>query len=67
LSVFGQYFWLTRPYRNHGQSIGHKITREISQPQTRDRLTARNVEVLEDLTGINAQWSGIKSLIKVDR
>jgi hypothetical protein len=43
------------------------MTREISQPQTRDRLTARNVELFEDLIGINPQLPGIKSLIKVDR
>ncbi len=42
-------------------------TRHIATEKTRDRLTRRTVEVFHDLTGINPQWSGIKSLIRVQR
>ncbi|NJM73767.1 MAG: ISAs1 family transposase [Scytonema sp. RU_4_4] len=39
----------------------------ITTERTRDRITTRKVEVFDDLTGINPQWNGIKSLIRVER
>ena len=35
--------------------------------KTRDRITTRKLEVFDDLNGINPEWKGIKSLIKVER
>lgn len=42
-------------------------SRYITTERTRDRLTTRTVEVFDELTGINPQWNGIKSLIRVER
>jgi predicted transposase YbfD/YdcC len=43
------------------------VSRYITTEKIRDRFTTRTVEVFHDLTGINQQWTGIKSLIKVER
>lgn len=40
---------------------------DIRNEKTRDRITTRKVEVFDDLNGINPEWKGIKSLIKVER
>jgi predicted transposase YbfD/YdcC len=42
-------------------------SRYIQTEKTRDRLTTRTVEVFDDLDGIDPQWTGIKSLIRVER
>lgn len=42
-------------------------SRYIATEKTRDRLTTRSVEVFHDLNGIDPQWTGIKSLIRVER
>lgn len=43
------------------------VSRYITREKTRDRLTTRTVEVFQDLAGINPQWQGIQSLIRVER
>jgi predicted transposase YbfD/YdcC len=43
------------------------VSRHIETEKTRNRFTTRTVEVFDDLTGINPQWTGIKSLIRVER
>ncbi|MEH2279994.1 MAG: ISAs1 family transposase [Nostoc sp.] len=46
----------------------HKpVSRHIETEKTRNRFTTRTVEVFDDLTPINSQWTGIKSLIRVER
>lgn len=40
---------------------------DIRTEKTRDRVTTRKVEVFDDLKGIDPEWTGIKSLIKVER
>jgi predicted transposase YbfD/YdcC len=40
---------------------------DVRTEKTRDRFTTRKVEVFHDLNGINPEWTGIKSLIKVER
>lgn len=40
---------------------------DIRTEKTRDRITTRKVEVFNDLNGINPEWTGIQSLIKVER
>ncbi len=42
-------------------------SRYIASERTRNRVTTRTTEVFNDLTGINQQWTGLKSLIKVER
>lgn len=42
-------------------------SRYIQTEKTRDRLTTRTVEVFDNLDGIDPQWTGIKSLIRVER
>ncbi len=42
-------------------------SRYIATEKTRDRLTTRTVEVFHDLNGIDLGWTGIKSLIRVER
>jgi predicted transposase YbfD/YdcC len=42
-------------------------SRYIATEKTRDRLTTRTVEVFHDLNGIDSGWTGIKSLIRVER
>lgn len=42
-------------------------SRYIETEKTRNRLTTRTVEVFDDLNGIDSQWVGIKSLIRVER
>jgi predicted transposase YbfD/YdcC len=42
-------------------------SRYVQTEKTRDRLTTRIVEVFDDLNGIDPQWTGIKSLIRVER
>ncbi|HIK08411.1 MAG TPA: ISAs1 family transposase [Trichormus sp. M33_DOE_039] len=41
--------------------------RVIETERTRDRLTTRIVEVFHDVNGIDPAWTGIKSLVKVER
>ena len=43
------------------------VSRHIETEKTRNRFTTGIVEVFDDLTGINQQWTGIKSLIRVER
>lgn len=43
------------------------VSRNVSIERTRDRVTQRTVSVFHNLTGISPDWSGIKSLIKVER
>ncbi|MDZ8066277.1 MAG: hypothetical protein RMY64_11660 [Nostoc sp. DedQUE08] len=43
------------------------VSRHIETEKTRNRFTTRTVEVFDDLTLINSQWTGIKSLIRVER
>ncbi len=46
----------------------HKpVSRHIETEKTRNQFTTRTVEVFDDLTAINCQWTGIKSLIRVER
>lgn len=42
-------------------------SRYIATEKTRDRFTTRTVEVFHDLNGIDPQWTGIQSLIRVER
>ncbi len=42
-------------------------SRVIETEKTRDRLTTRTVEVFHDVNGIDPAWTGIKSLIRVER
>lgn len=42
-------------------------SRNVKTEKTRDRKTTRTVEVFHNLKGIDPQWRGIKSLIKVER
>jgi predicted transposase YbfD/YdcC len=42
-------------------------SRDVSIERTRDRVTQRTVNVFHNLAGISPEWSGIKSLIKVER
>jgi predicted transposase YbfD/YdcC len=42
-------------------------SRVIETEKTRDRFTTRIVEVYHDVSGIDPEWMGIKSLIKVER
>ncbi|MEI2581242.1 ISAs1 family transposase [Scytonema sp. PRP1] len=43
------------------------VSRHLETEKTRDRFITRSVEVFNDLTGISPQWTGIKSLIRVER
>jgi hypothetical protein len=55
---------------NHIQRISELIkptSRDIETETIRDRLTTRTVEVFHDLNGIDPEWTGIKSLIRVER
>jgi predicted transposase YbfD/YdcC len=42
-------------------------SRIIETEKTRDRLTTRTVEVFHDVNGVDPQWTGIQSLIRVER
>ena len=42
-------------------------SRDVQIERTRDRVTQRTVTVFHDLVGIAPAWTGIKSLIKVER
>ncbi|MBP5976889.1 hypothetical protein HW132_30245 [Brasilonema sp. CT11] len=42
-------------------------SRVVETEKTRDRFTTRTVEVFHDLNGIDPEWTGIKSLIRVER
>lgn len=42
-------------------------SRDIRTEKTRDRITTRKVEVFHDLKGIDPEWTGVQSLIKVER
>jgi len=42
-------------------------SRYIETEKTKNRLTTRTVEVFGDLNGIDLSWTGIKSLIRVER
>lgn len=39
----------------------------IETEKTRDRLTTRTVEVFHNLNGVDPEWTGIQSLIRVER
>ncbi len=39
----------------------------VSSERSRDRVTQRTVSVFDDLTGIDADWHGIRRLIRVER
>ncbi len=43
------------------------LSRYVATEKTRNRITTRTVEVFDNLTGINPAWTGIKSLIRVER
>jgi predicted transposase YbfD/YdcC len=47
--------------------IKRPASRDVSIERTRDRVTQRTVSVFHNLIGIPSGWSGIKSLIKVER
>lgn len=42
-------------------------SRHIQIETTRDRRTTRTVKVFDDIRGIDPQWTGIQSLIEVER
>lgn len=42
-------------------------SRDVQSESTRNRVTQRTVSVFHDLVGISPAWTGIKSLIKVER
>jgi len=42
-------------------------SRVVETEKTRDRLTTRIVEVFHDVNGIDPAWTGIKSLVRVER
>ena len=42
-------------------------SRVVETEKTRGRFTTRTVEVFYDLNGIDPEWTGIKSLIRVER
>jgi predicted transposase YbfD/YdcC len=55
---------------NHIQRVAVEkkpTSSDIRNEKTRDRITTRKVEIFNDLDGINPEWQGIKSLIKVER
>jgi predicted transposase YbfD/YdcC len=59
-----------RTLHNHIKRVAIKnkpISRDVKSEKTRDRFTIRTVEVFHDLNGINPEWTGIKSLIRVER
>lgn len=51
----------------HNTENSKPTSRHISAERTRNRVTTRTVEVFNDLTGISKEWTGKKSLIKVER
>jgi predicted transposase YbfD/YdcC len=54
----------------HIQSIAatkKPTSRVVETERTRDRLTTRIVEVFHDVNGIDPAWTGIKSLVRVER
>lgn len=42
-------------------------SRIIETEKTRDRLTTRTVEVFQNVNGVDPEWTGIQSLIRVER
>jgi predicted transposase YbfD/YdcC len=48
-------------------SSSHPASRHIARERTRNRVTTRTVQVFEPLTGNYQPWSGLKSLIQVER
>ncbi len=42
-------------------------SRRVETEKTRDRLTTRTVEVFHDVNGIDPEWKGVQSLIRVER
>jgi predicted transposase YbfD/YdcC len=42
-------------------------SRVVETEKTRDRFTTRIVEVFHDFNGIDPEWTGVKSLIRVER
>ncbi|MBC1237118.1 MULTISPECIES: ISAs1 family transposase [Nostoc] len=42
-------------------------SRVVETEKTRDRCTTRTVEVFHDINGIDPSWTGIKSLVRVER
>ena len=57
---------LHRQIRHNTENSNPK-SRHISTERTRNRVTTRPVEVFNDLTGISQEWTGLESLIKVER
>lgn len=56
-------------YRQIQRNTAHTrpTSQYITTERTRNRVTTRTVQVFHDLTGIDQQWTGLKSLIKVER
>lgn len=48
-------------------STSRHASRHITRERTRNRVTTRTVQVFQPLTGNHQQWSGLKSLIQVER
>ena len=42
-------------------------SRIIETEKTRDRFTTRTVELFHNLNGVDPEWTGIQSLIRVER
>ncbi|GBE92953.1 transposase [Nostoc cycadae WK-1] len=56
--------------RSHIQRIAatkKPTSRVVETEKTRDRYTTRTVEVFHDINGIDPSWTGIKSLVRVER
>ncbi|WGV25275.1 ISAs1 family transposase [Halotia branconii CENA392] len=51
----------------HIASTRKPTSRIVETEKTRDRLTTRTVEVFHDINGIDPEWTGIQSLIRVER
>jgi len=51
----------------HTAATKKPASQDVSLERTRDRVTQRTVSVFHELIGISPAWTGIKSLIKVER
>ncbi|GEM_PF-3481541 len=51
----------------HIAAIRKPTSRIVETEKIRDRFTTRTVEVFHDVNGIDPAWTGIQSLIRVER
>jgi predicted transposase YbfD/YdcC len=58
---------ITKRHIKRIAALKKPVSRHIETEKTRNRFTTRTVEVFDDLTLIDSHWTGIKSLIGVER